>query len=522
MVAPLIAFAGLTVAALVKQVVADYTANMAKKKLAKSFLIERIDKKFERKLGKDFLKEKMNDDNLEEVRQVIHEELAAYSPRKDLDQLIINSAQKLSDEHEQILTKLDSVENLLQKISIPLAYSLAKESEKEVPEELLSGLLEGSLQGQDSSQKVLAELTEEKHVPSEILVTLKEFEFIKKINTEGETEISRLVKKFTNTRGEINSLSTLMDISALLVGGPNEELENLVSEFVFKMINEGVNTSVIEDSVISFCFLIHRLGKFELLSEKDRMILASFLRNNIQKIEDPTRMLEAYFLLSALGKADDINTTFIKEILERHQQQGISSRKEMAGQLRVDGRLARFLKKIGFKTPKPEASLRNIKLLIRKLDKRKFSRSTQLLKYQLDRLITEFNLLITFFEKKDPSQMDLEEIVDFIQVLLEILNRPRVFELDLETRKRVIELMDATYYLYDLLAIRNSWNLINNFQLDVKSLYSPTIGSYERITTDQAAFNRALTDFSRKRLKRVERDLPSPPRKEDKIKKRLK
>ncbi|GAG08045.1 unnamed protein product, partial [marine sediment metagenome] len=131
MVAPLIAFAGLTVAALVKQVVADYTANMAKKKLAKSFLIERIDKKVEKKLGKDFLKEKLNDNNMEEVRQVIHEELAAYSPRKDLDQLIINSAQKLSDEHEQILTKLDSVESLLQKISIPLAYSLAKESEEE-------------------------------------------------------------------------------------------------------------------------------------------------------------------------------------------------------------------------------------------------------------------------------------------------------------------------------------------------------------------------------------------------------
>jgi hypothetical protein len=82
--------------------------------------------------------------------------------------------------------------------------------------------------------------------------------------------------------------------------------------------------------------------------------------------------------------------------------------------------------------------------------------------------------------------------------------------------------MDASYYLYDLIAIRNSWNLINTFQLDVKSLYSPTIGSYERITTDQASFNQALAEFSRKRLRRIERDLPSPPRKGDKIKKRIK
>ncbi|UCG89613.1 MAG: hypothetical protein JSU57_03830 [Candidatus Heimdallarchaeota archaeon] len=519
MVAPFLPFVGLTVFALVRQVVTDYTANMAKKKLAKSFLVDRLDNKIESKLGKDFLKRKLNPDSLEEVRKIIHEELAAFSPRKDLDRLIINSAQKLSDEHQQILTKLDNVESLLQKISIPLAYSLAKESDEEIPEELLTGLLEGSLQGHGSSRKVLTELTEEKQVSSDVFNTLKEFEFIKKVSTEGKTEISRLVKKFTNTRDEINNLSTLMDISALLVGS-NEDLENLVSEFVFKMINEGVETSVIEDSVISFCFLIHRLGKLELLSKKDRLILASFLRKNVQKIEDPTRMLEAYYLLSAMGMADDINTTFIKEILERHQQLGISSTKEMAGQLRVDGRLARFLKRLGFKTSKPETSLRNIKLLIRKLDKRKFVRSTQLLKYQLDRLITEFNLLIAYFEKKEPSQIDLEEIVELIQVLLEILNRPRVFELDLETRKRVIELMDAAYYLYDLLAVRNSCNLIYTFQLGVKSLYSPTLGSYERITTDQAEFNRALADFSHRRLRRVERDLPSPPRKEAKIKRR--
>ncbi|MFX1284897.1 MAG: hypothetical protein ACFFB5_14645 [Promethearchaeota archaeon] len=519
MVAPFLPFVGLTVFALVRQVVTDYTARMTKKKLAKSFLIERIDSKIEAKLGKDFLKKRLNNENLEEIRQIIHEELAAYSPRKDIDQLIVNSAMKLSDEHQQILTKLDNVESLLKKISIPLAYSLAKESEEEIPEELLTGILEGSLQGHESSQKVLTELTEENQVPSDIFTTLKEFEFIKRVNAEGETEISRLVKKFT-TSEEINSLSTLMDISTLLIGGPKEELDNLISEFIFKMINEGVNTSIIEDSVISFCFLIHRLGKLHFLSENDRLILASFLRKNVQKIEDPTRMLEAYYLLSVLGKADDINTTFIKEILERHQQQGISSTKEMMGQLRVDGRLARFLKRLGFKTPKPQASLRNIKFLIRKLEKRKFIKSTQLLKYQLDRLITEFNLLITYFEKKEPSQVDLEEIVELIQLLLEILNRPQVFELDLETRKRVLELMDAAYYLYDLLAIRNSWNLINTFQLGVKSLYSPTLGSYQRITTGQAEFNRTLSEFSRRRLRRVERDLPSPPRKEAKIKKR--
>ncbi|MFX0015444.1 MAG: hypothetical protein ACFE98_12705 [Candidatus Hermodarchaeota archaeon] len=522
MVGPLVAFAGLTVAALVKQVVADYTANMAKKKLAKSFLIERIDTKLEKKLGKDFLKEKLNDDNMEEVRQVIHEELAAYSPRKDLDQLIINSAQKLSDEHEEILTKLDSIENLLQKISIPFAYTIAKESEREIPEELLSGLLEGSLQGQNSSQKVLSELTDDKHLPSEVLNALKEFEFIKRIHTEGETEISRLVKKFAYTQGEINSLSTLMDISSLLVGGSNEELENLISDFVFKMINEGVNTSVMEDSVISLCFIIHRLGKFELLSQNDRLLLSSFLKKNVQKIEDPTRMLEAYFLLSVLDMAADINTTFIKEILSRYQQQGISSVKEMSGQLRIDGRIARFLRRIGFRTSKPEESLRDIKLLIRKLDKRKFVRSTQLLKYQLNRLITEINLMAVYFEKNDPTEVNLEELIELLQLLFEILNRPRVFQLDLETRKNVIELMDAAYYLYDLLAVRNSWNVINKFQLDVKSLYSPTLGSYERVTTDQAAFNRALIDFSRSRLKRIERDLPSPPRKDAKPRTKLK
>ncbi|MFX0173335.1 MAG: hypothetical protein ACFE9L_15690 [Candidatus Hodarchaeota archaeon] len=511
MVAPLIAFAGLTVAALIRQVVADYTANMAKKTLAKSFLVQRIDKKLEKKLGKDFLKEKLNDNNLEEVRQVIHEELAAYSPRKDLDQLIVNSVQKLSDEHQAILTKLDNVESLLEKISIPLAYSLTKETADEVPEELLTGLLEGSLQGHKSSQKVLNELTKEKTVPTEILDTLKNFEFIERLNKVGDSEISRLVKKFAYTPKEINTLSTLMDISTLLTG-PNEELENIVSEFVFKMISGGVNTSVIEDSVVSFCFLIHRLGKLELLSESDRLLLASFLKDSVQKIDDPTRMVEAYYLLSEMEMASDISTEFIKDILDHYHKQGISSTHEMAGQLRVSGRIARFLRRLGFKAAKPEVSIRTVAKLIRKLDRRKFVRSTQLLKYQLERLTSEMNLLIAYFEKDDPTQINLDEVIELLQLLLEILNRPRVFKLDLKTRKMVIELMDTTYYLYDVLAVRNSWSLLNKFQLDVKSFYSPTLGAYQRVTTNEAAFNQALTDYSRKRLKRIERDLPSPPR----------
>jgi hypothetical protein len=92
------------------------------------------------------------------------------------------------------------------------------------------------------------------------------------------------------------------------------------------------------------------------------------------------------------------------------------------------------------------------------------------------------------------------------------LNRPQILKLELESRRCIIELMDATYYLYDLLAIRNSRNLLNKFQLDVKSIYSPTLGSYHRISPDEAAINRALGDFSQKKIRQIEKDLPSPPK----------
>ncbi len=520
-VAPVIAFAGLTVAALVKQVVVDYTAgvvkNKAKKSLAKSFLIDRIDKKLEKKFGKDFLKEKLNDDNLEEVRKVLHEELAAFSPKKDIDQLIVNSVQKLSDEHQIILEKLDKVESLLEKISIPLAYSITKESDNEIPEELLTGLLEGSLQGQESSQKVLKEITEEKAIPSDVLEYLKDYEFIQRLGEIGDSEISRLVRKFAYTPDEINTLNTLMDISALLTG-PNEEIENIVSEFVFKMISEGVQTSVIENSVISFSFLIHRLGKLEFLSESDRLLLGSFLRESVQKIEDPTRVIEAYFLLSVMDMASDIDSGFIIDILDRYHEQNVSSTQEMVGQLRVSGRIARFLRRLGYKTTKPQTSIRKINQLIRKLDKRKFVRSTQLLKFQIERLTSEMNLLVAYFEKEESSPIDLDELIGLLHFLFEILNRPGVFKLDIKTRRLVIELMDSAYYLYDLLSIRNSWNLLNEYQLNVSTLYSPTLGSYQRVTTNVDAFNRSLVQFSQKQLKQIEHDLPSPPRKKSRQK----
>ncbi len=517
MVFPLLPFIGLTVGSLIKQILADYTANMAKKKLAKSFLIKRIDKKLEHKYGKEFLKSKLDDKKLEDVRKVIHEELSAYSSQKDLDQLIVNSVQRLSDEHQQILNKLDNVESLLEKISIPLAYTLTKESDQEIPEELLTGLLEGSIKGRSSSEKVLEELAQENQVPKDVFSTLKEFDFIKRVNEIGETEISRLVKKFIKTPEEINSLSTLMEISSLLTGS-NEELENLVSEIVFKMISEGVNSPVIEDSVISFCFIVHKLGKLSLLSESDRLILNSFLRKSIRRIDDPTRVLEAYFLLSVMDMAADIDSTFIKQIVEQHHKQGYTTAKEMTGQLRVSGRMVKFLKRLGFRTSKPDNVFRTIKHLIRKLDKRKFVRNTQLLKYQLERLTTEMNLMISFFEKEEPTKEDLTEIIELIHMLLDILNRPKIAQLDLNTRKRVIELMDASCYLYDLLAIRNSWNLLHKFKLDIQSLYSPTLGNYDRVTTNESAFNRSLHDFSRKKLKSVDRDLPSPPRKTQKQK----
>ncbi|MHA1974206.1 MAG: hypothetical protein ACTSW1_14500 [Candidatus Hodarchaeales archaeon] len=510
MVAPFLAFAGLTVAAFIKQIVADYTADVAKKKLANSFLIERMDSKLEKRFGKDFLKKKLTPQRLEEIRELIHEELGAFSPKKDLDELIVTSLNKLGDEHQAILAKLDNVESLLEKVAIPLAYTLAKESEQEIPEELLTGLLEGTLQGRTSSERVLQQLIEEKKISPEVTNTIKEFDFIKKLNNTNDSEIAHIVKKFTYSPEEINSLSTLMDISALLAG-PSEDIKNVISEFVFKMISEGVDTPLIENSVISFSFLIQRLGKLDLLSESDRLLLASFLKKNVQAIEDPTRMLESYFLLSSMGLADDIDSTFIKEVVERYHRQGTNTTKEMKGQLRVSSRLARFLRKIGFKSIDTKRSLRTIRTLIKRLDKRKFIRSTQLLKYQLERLTSEINLLIAFFEKETTEQATIDEVVELMQMLLEILNRPRVFELDLDTRKKVIELMDSSYFLYDLLAMRNSWLLLSEFQMNVKSLYSPTLGSYKRINFDKKAFNRALGDYSRLRLKRIEKDLPLPP-----------
>jgi len=511
-VAPIIAFAGLTVASLIKTVVAEYTANMGRRKIAQSFLIERMDSKLEKKFGKDFLKDKLTPHHLKEVREAIHEELGAYSSTRDLDCLITNSIQKLSNEHQQIFTKLERVESLLEKISIPLSYMISKETGEEVPEALLQGLLEGSLLGKHRSEHVLNELIDEKRIPTTTLSSLENYKFIEKLVVEGETEMNRIIDKFTSSPEEINSLGTLMDISALMVG-PNEQLNSIIFEFVFRLIEQGLESSLIEKSIVAFSFLIHRLGKLDTLSESDRLLLKSFLKKNVTDIDNPTRLLESYFLLAELGYANDVNPNFVLEVMDRHYKKGLNTTREMNNQLHISGRLARFLRRIGLKSSKPTSSMRTIRMLIKKLDKRKFVRNTQLLTYQLDRLTTEVNLVISYFEKTDPSEEDLNELVELLQLLFEILNRPKITKLNLKTKKRIIELMDASYYLYDLLAFRNSWNLLNNYQINIKSLYTPTLGTYQRVTTNQELFNRSLKEYSRKRLENTDRDLPSPPSK---------
>jgi hypothetical protein len=512
-VAPIIGFAGLTVAALVKAVVAEYTANMARKKLAKSFLVDRLDSKLEKKFGKDFLKDKLTPDNLKDVRETIHEELGAFSSKIDLDQLITNSIQQLSDEHHQILTKIERVESLLEKIVIPTSYGITKETGGEIPQELIEGLLEGSIRGKKHSSRVIDELIQEHRLSQDTKDFVNNFSFVNQIVTDGEEEMTRIVNKFAFSPQEINSLGTLMDVSALMVGS-NEQLNDIIRDFVFRLIEQGLDKPMIENSVVSFTFILYRLGKLDRLSESDRLLLSSFLKKIIIDIENPTRVLEAYFLLVELGFTAEVEPNYILEIMERHYKQSTSSTKEMTNQLKVSGRLARFLKRLSLKSYDVRSSMKTIRVLIKRLDKRKFKRSTQLLSYQLERLTTEINLLIAHWEKKDPSEEeDLSDLVELLQLLLDILNRPSILTLNLESRKRIIECMDSAYYLYDLLAIRNSWNLLNNFQLNIKSLYSPTLGKYQRITTNQAAFNRSLAEYSRKKLERTEKELPSPPSK---------
>lgn len=517
MVAPIIGFAGITVAAFLRQVVGEYTANIARKKLASSYLVERIDNKIEKKFGKGYLKTHLTPNILKEIRIIIHDELGAYSSKRDIDQIINNSIQILSDEHQQILQKLSSVESLLEKISIPLSYDLTKETSEAVPQELLQGLLEGSLEGKSKSKKILEELMIENRLPKEPIEPLSYFSFISEIAQNGEYELQRIVNKFSNSPEEINNLNTLMDISSLMIG-PNEHLNDIISGFVFRLIEKGLKTDEIEKSIIAFTFLIHKIGKLHLLSESDKLLLSSFLKKSLTDIDNPTHIVESYFLLTELGYSANIETDFIIELMQNHYKQGINSSKAMKNQLKLSGRLARFLKRISSKSYKPKASLKTVRALIKKLDKRKFIRETKLLSSQLDRLTTEMNLIAAFFENEKPKEEDLTEIVELLQLLLDILNRPTITKLNLKTKKKIIECMDTAYYLYDVLAFRNSWNMLQNYQLDIKSIHSPTLGTYQRISTNESALNESLIKYSRSRVRKIERELPSPPKQSKKRK----
>lgn len=511
MVAPIIGFAGLTVAAFLRQVVGEYTANIARKKLASSYLVDRIDSKIENKFGKGYLKNHLTPNILKEIRVIIHDELGGYSSKRDIDQIINNTVQVLSDEHQQILHKLSSVESLLEKISIPLSYDLTKETSEAVPQELLQGLLEGSLGGKSKSKKILEELMVENHLPREPIENLSQFSFIDQLKQNGEYELQRIVNKFSNSPEEINNLNTLMDISSLMIG-PSEHLNDIISGFVFRLIEKGLKTKEIEKSIIAFTFLIHRIGKLPLLSESDKLLLSSFLKKSLTDIENPTHIIESYFLLTELGYSADIEPNFILELMHNHYRKGITSSRSMKNQLKLSGRLARFLRRMSSKSYKPRASFKTVRALINKLDKRKFIRSTTLLSSQLDRLTTEMNLIAAFFENEKTKEEDLTEIVELLQLLLDILNRPNITKLDLKTKKQIIECMDTAYYLYDVLAFRNSWNMLQNYQLDIKSIYSPTLGTYQRIITNESALNESLIQYSRSRVRKIERELPSPPK----------
>lgn len=503
-------FVAITVGMLVRQIAVDFTADIAKKQLAQSYLVKRMDKKLKKKFGKSFLSNRLSDTDLDSVRSVLKEELSSYGIKepKEVDSLIVNSLSKLSDEHRIILAKLDNIETLIQKISIPLSFQISKDRGEILPPEMLEGLIEGKIKGNASSKSTFNELINDGEIPSSASEILDKWNFIEQMINYEQSRLESLFKRFTGSSDDINNLHNYLEIGSIL---DIAESLSATDALLTRIINEGLRSPEIEKSVISFCLIMDRLGRLSKLSEKEKKIMADFLLKRLNSDILANEKIETYFLLEKLGFSDYVDLNTILEIFEHFSKQKYQTTKDMKSQVKISVKVARFLKKIGMKKP-PKTSIRTVKSLVTKLDKRKFSRKTSLLLLQLDRLYTELNLLIAYFEKDNNDQVDIQDLSAFLQLLITIVNRPEALNLDNEVLERIIKLQDSTLYLYDLLAVRNSRNVLNKYEINIRSMYSSTLGKYRRISDEHEEVNKIIAQMKIKAKTSIASNLPSPPK----------
>ncbi|MFQ5977763.1 MAG: hypothetical protein ACE5OZ_06535 [Candidatus Heimdallarchaeota archaeon] len=516
MVDPVITpLAGMTLSLFLRSITSRFLKGSSKdkKKIAGNFLTDRLKEKAMEKLGKRALKEPLAEGDLPILREIISKELAAYgATQKEIDSLILTSLNNLAEDHTEIIQKLEDMEQLVRKITLPLALKVAGGGE-ELPQDLLEELMAQKLQGNPASEDVFNELVDEQQINGEMTSVLANYSFLEAIKEFEQKQLRDFLIKGESSENlnELHTYLVLSDmLSATITEDAQETLDILISQL---LVNDGEKITA-GPLLLPILLVLDRMNRLSDLSEKRRLQLRGILALELPGAEDHDK-LELLYLMTRIDENFRVNPELVEGTLDRLAETGISDAALKKKKISLPHRVVRYFRRRKRSSDKSRARrVRNLKSLTKRLEKRKFARATALMGYQLDRLVVELSLLIVDFETgveyEEVSRVQLDEL---LRTLIDILQRPATRKLNAESRLQILEALDHALYLQDLIGLTNGMAFIQNGQQTISALYKSSLGRYRRTSRETIENIVALANASQA--------LPSPPRRREKRRKKL-
>lgn len=503
----------MTAGIIIKKVVKDYAKNYLYEKGTEKIIVKRIEKKLQKSYGLKFSQKITNETMIENIRNVLKEELESYNPDTEVNELVTSSLTELLQGQDVILQRLTCLEDVIQELSLMLS-SYNNLHLPNTPQKITEDLLAQYLLGESSAASTTLDEWQEEGLLDDMTVKiLSKYSFLTSkrnmANSDLVSFIENLKKDIENK--ELNELKLIVEMTYLL-GGPNKtnigKIDSLISEL---LMNEEYSKDI--HSLLAILHILDRTDKLEVMNPKIQSVLARKMYIETKVQEDEAIRLESLYFAHKLDPSLEFPLDEVQEIIEKARKAGVSgARVKKAIPLRR--KIFRFLTGKGYKSNQEiKVTVKNIERLIKRLRKRKFARSTDLLIGELNRLTQELNLISLDLENyRSPLELlDIEELPDLIDDLIEILENPNIRKLPIESRLGVLKCMDNAIHLQNQVALLNSEKLLREGILAISSVHSSVL-DLQRSPTKLCELEETLRTVNLPRAPKIDdiKSLPKP------------
>lgn len=486
---------------------------------ASEFILKKIKSKFKQKYHKDPDEESISDENLAIIRKLLHEELEAYGiTAKQVDMLLMKAVKQLSEDHAKILKKLDIVEGLLVKLSATLLYEAHMEG-TEVPDGLSEKLFERFIAGDKAAEKKIEEYIKQGDYAFSFREKLKKYEPIRKAYKQEDVIVSRFLKQFAESEDKsVGELALFAELWAF-IGSPTLDTNLILEKITLQLLDSATIEETDPTHILKFLHLLDMTDALGKLSFQAQSFLISFLTSAIQQAEYYKQIEMAYFLMKMDAVFPELFEIVEKAMSELSKQR--FSDKFVKESVAIDKKILGFFRKQS--KVDVSLSLRALKSLVKRFQRRQFKRSTALLHGQLTRTLAETNLLAANIDTIELDEDSLEglkqTLLDLVDVLIKAPDSEKLSE---EVRILIWKNIDNCLFIINRLAIQNTKSALKDFEIDLAKfhgIYSSDLGVYERKSAREIKTVLRKLKISQALIKKAEeekkkeiiRDFPEPP-----------